>query len=217
MKKINTTNKCINMKLIKVPKYLGDLFINMRNDTNIGTLNTDSSQQLAIKLNNSLKGSVPMDHRVIKKHKDNTVVVNTELDIVGIIDGEIQILPVINKEYLDFKKKIQSAETDTNQARLVNYFEEIKKGDSYARIKQQELDNKERRKLMYEKRRERLERSDVLNLIFKAYEKNSFWTVKDLANFTGQPVAYIQELITEVADLNKNDHKITYGLKPEYQ
>ncbi|KAI5173208.1 transcription initiation factor TFIIF subunit beta [Pancytospora epiphaga] len=74
-----------------------------------------------------------------------------------------------------------------------------------------------RKIMLQEKKRERLDSQDVYDMIFNAYEKRPLWTVKDLADFTGQPTAYIQELIADICVLNKKDHRHAYELKPEYK
>ena len=67
-----------------------------------------------------------------------------------------------------------------------------------------------------EKRRERLDKPDAINLIFKAFEKNESWSIKDLSDYTGQPMAFVQEIVSEVCELNKEDHRSLYYLKNEY-
>ena len=54
-------------------------------------------------------------------------------------------------------------------------------------------------------------------MVFKAFEKYSSWTVKDLADFCGQPVAFIQEIVSDICVLNKKDLKNMYELRPEYR
>jgi transcription initiation factor TFIIF subunit beta len=67
-------------------------------------------------------------------------------------------------------------------------------------------------------KRERLEKTKLLELIFKAFRKQDYWTLKDLNNHCNQPVNYLKEVLNEVCSYNTSGkHKSTYELKPEYR
>jgi len=67
-------------------------------------------------------------------------------------------------------------------------------------------------------KRERLEKTKLLELIFKAFRKQDYWTLKDLNTYCNQPVNYLKEVLSEVCSYNTSGkHKSTYELKPEYR
>ncbi|EUB62625.1 General transcription factor IIF subunit 2 [Echinococcus granulosus] len=64
----------------------------------------------------------------------------------------------------------------------------------------------------------RREREDVLQDLFKAFEKHQYYAFKDLLLLTKQPVAYLTELLKEIAVFNSRPpHQNMWELKPEYR
>lgn len=150
--------------------------------------------------------------------KDSPFPEEGSFSIQGVINKECFIRPVINEKYLEYKKAMQSlAEQNESTVKMIDYFAEVRKGEKYGSLKEMDILARKRKKQLQDKKRERLDKQDVIDIIFNAFEKHEFWTVRDLADFSGQPVAYIQELVSEICVLNKKDHRNTYELKPEYK
>ncbi|KAL5107339.1 General transcription factor IIF subunit 2 [Taenia crassiceps] len=64
----------------------------------------------------------------------------------------------------------------------------------------------------------RREREDVLQDIFKAFEKHQYYAFKDLLLLTKQPVTYLTEILKEIAVFNSRPpHQNMWELKPEYR
>ncbi len=220
MKSPNNENVKNKTYIVKLPKYLGEEILKCKNNEQIGTFKYLENNKVEFELDKKLKlEKIPIQHTVTFKNRiTKGCVMNDSMDIVGNLGEDCYILPVINAEYLKFKNEMKEKfSSSVKEAKISNYYDYVQKGEKYAGIKIQEAINKERKQQIRSRRRERLEKPDVLDLMFKAYEKYSFWTIKDLADFCGQPVAYIQELIGEIADLDKKDHKGTYVLKPQYK
>ncbi|XP_077301486.1 general transcription factor IIF subunit 2-like [Arctopsyche grandis] len=116
--------------------------------------------------------------------------------IEGTVNKECFVQPVVNAEYLKFKRSLK--ETENEKVKVLDYFAEVKRNGKYSSLREMEVLAKKRKQMLQEKKRERLEREDVLEILFNAFEKHDLWTVRDLADFSGQPVAYIQELVNEV-------------------
>ncbi|XP_037956338.1 general transcription factor IIF subunit 2-like [Teleopsis dalmanni] len=67
-------------------------------------------------------------------------------------------------------------------------------------------------------RKYRADKYDVMETIFEAFEKQQFYSLKDLAKITAQPVIYLKELLNEVCDYNLNHpNKNLWELKKEYR
>ncbi|PVV05440.1 hypothetical protein BB560_000038 [Smittium megazygosporum] len=68
-----------------------------------------------------------------------------------------------------------------------------------------------------ETRLERIPRSELIDLLFNAFEKYQYWTLKGLIEFTKQPTMYLREVLNEIAALNKRGpYSSMYSLKPEF-
>lgn len=220
-------NKKVTVWIAKLPKYITSIILDSNKKLNIGKLLVDKNEKdnsidIKINLSKDIKAfNIPIDHVVEIKNKEKKLYLiknaGDKYSIEGMANKECLIKPVINAMYLEYKKnKIKNNDTKKT-IKIFDYFSEVKKGERYGLLKEVDILAKKRKIMLQEKKRERLDRKYVLDMIFNAFEQHEFWTVKDLADFTGQPVAYIQELITEICVLNKADHKNSYELKPEYK
>ncbi|KAI9504280.1 transcription initiation factor IIF, beta subunit-domain-containing protein [Coemansia spiralis] len=64
----------------------------------------------------------------------------------------------------------------------------------------------------------RMDRKDLMNLLFASYEKYPYWSLKGLVEHTRQPTAYLKEVLSDIAKLNKRGpYTGTYSLKPEFR
>lgn len=232
---LNSEKKKLSVWLTKVPKYLGEQILKLRKGSVVGTLNVERSSlaevpALKIKLSNALLGTgIPTEHIIeikdkekpmylVSHSKDGAVLNEGAMEVEGIINKECFIRPVINSEYLQYKRRMKSTEQSTEErVKVIDYFAEVKRNAKYSTLKEMEMLARKRKQMLQDKKRERLEKADVMEIVFNAFEKHERWTVRDLADFSGQPVAYIQEIVNEICVLNKKDHKNTYELKPEYK
>lgn len=137
---------------------------------------------------------------------------NRSCCIEGRINKECNVVPVINKEYISFKKE---ANKQTVQRRALT----LNKSDITTDKSKNDIDalHKKRKRLLMEKKRERLDKNEVMDIIFRAYETKEAWTSKELADFCGQPIAYIHEILPEICTMNKKDQKNSWNLKDEYK
>ncbi|CAL8077821.1 unnamed protein product [Calicophoron daubneyi] len=64
----------------------------------------------------------------------------------------------------------------------------------------------------------RREKDDVMQDLFKAFERHQYYTIRDLVLLTKQPVSYLTEILKEIAIFNpRAPHKNMWELKPEYR
>ncbi|KAN0061229.1 hypothetical protein ACQY0O_006969 [Thecaphora frezii] len=63
----------------------------------------------------------------------------------------------------------------------------------------------------------RMPRNELLDLLFAAFEKWQFWSIKKLRAETQQPESYLREVLASIADLHKRGPYVgNYSLKPEF-
>ncbi|KAI5192462.1 transcription initiation factor TFIIF subunit beta [Nematocida minor] len=136
--------------------------------------------------------------------------------IDGVVTDEVYIKPKITPEYLKYKKERAAV---LNVKKDVKAVDSLKDGIRMERYGATEHDvmARKRKKMLMEKKRERLDQSEVMDILFRAFEEYPYWSVKDLADRSGQPQAYILELLANIATLNKKTHRNMYELKPEYK
>ncbi|KAL6079440.1 General transcription factor IIF subunit 2 [Balamuthia mandrillaris] len=64
----------------------------------------------------------------------------------------------------------------------------------------------------------RLDRQDLINLLFLHFEQKPYWTLKDLLHVTKQPTVWLKQILTELCTINKKGpNKNKWELKPEYK
>lgn len=225
---LNDDKRGLAVWLAKVPKYLGEKIMSLPKETVVGSLviskdGSSGKPSVQIKLSEALRSSgIPSQHIVdIKDRESGMYIVNSSangVSIAGSVNKECFIRPVINAEYLRYKRSIKaSAEGTESKVKVLDYFAEVKRSAKYSSLREMEILARKRKAMLQSKKRERLDKDDIMEIVFKAFEKHDNWTVRDLADFSGQPVAYIQEIVSEICVLNKRDHKNSYELKPEYK
>ncbi|KAK1402672.1 transcription initiation factor IIF subunit beta [Heracleum sosnowskyi] len=67
-------------------------------------------------------------------------------------------------------------------------------------------------------KRSRRDRSELEDTIFKLFERQPKWTLKQLVQETDQPAQFLREILNELCVYNKRgSNQGTYELKPEYK
>lgn len=215
---IETKNSDVTVWLAKFPSYLAKKILAQDSDTNIGTITINPKKLNEIKLELSkeiLKTGIPSDYTMkFTEIKQNVYILNKDeksAKIEGIVTKECKVCPVINQSYINYKKRA----SQENLSKQTVVMQEVG-FDKLGSIKELEGLAKKRKKMLQDKKRERLDKQEVMDIIFKAFEDNEAWTAKDLADFSGQPLAYISEILPEICYLNKKDQRSTWLLKDEY-
>ncbi|MCO5551439.1 hypothetical protein L7F22_004942 [Adiantum nelumboides] len=68
-----------------------------------------------------------------------------------------------------------------------------------------------------ETKRIRIERGVLEDLVFKLFEQQPYWTLKQLVGETQQPEAFLKEVMSEICIYNKRGpNQGKYELKPEF-
>lgn len=224
---LNGYNKDMKIWLVKVPLFLAERILSQDSEITIGELEVTKATptepaSLNLRLSNEFcAGNFPSSFDVrITARENNMYVVKTgekSADVEGVINNECYITPEINAEYLAYKCSVGfKSDAKRNNVQVIDYLKEGKKGEKFGSLRELEYLARKRKKMLLDKKRERLGKNEVMDLVFKAFEKYPSWTVKDLADFCGQPVAFIQEIVSDICVLNKKDLKNSYELKPEY-
>ncbi|GBG62670.1 hypothetical protein CBR_g31689 [Chara braunii] len=69
-----------------------------------------------------------------------------------------------------------------------------------------------------EGKRIRQDRNDLEDVVFKLFDEQSFWPLKQLVQKTQQPVAFLKEVLNDLCIYNKRgQHQGMYEMKPEYK
>ncbi|KCZ77212.1 hypothetical protein H311_01780 [Anncaliia algerae PRA109] len=215
---IDTTKSENTFWLVKFPPFLAEKLGKIHNDAQIGEISISPEGEISFILSNiMISQGFPTDYSISTVTKSEKIYLLKDGSIEGYSVKEIYINPVQNDIYYEFitnrnKNIYKEAET-----KVINYKSEGKVSKGFGSLSDVEFIARNRKRLLQAKKRERLDKNEVIDMIFRAFEKHKQWSVRDLADFTGQPLAYIQELLPDICNVNKKDHKGFYELKPEFR
>lgn len=108
--------------------------------------------------------------------------------IRGKVEQECQLKPILNDEYRSIMK-MRNVESNRPR-RTVQVVESGSAGIQVGlipHVNETELLLKKKRKFEPDTRKERLPKAEVMDLVFKAFEKFAHWTLKGLVDYTQQP------------------------------
>ena len=223
---IDAEKKNISVWLVKLPSFLVARILEMKEESEVGEIlvgapSEDSPATIQFKLSPELlEEGFPSDYTLNFTNKSERIYLFREsagFRIEGYINKEIFINPELNETYFAFTRNRARSEGSQSSTKVINYMREGIQCERFGSVSELEYLDRKRRKIRQAKKRVRLEKSDIIDILFKAFEKRDAWTIRDLADFTGQPVAFIQKIVPRICTMNKRDYKNLYELKPEYR
>ncbi|KRH94423.1 Transcription initiation factor IIF subunit beta [Pseudoloma neurophilia] len=225
---LDLKTKDVSVWLVKFPPFLSKILENCKDEAEIGTIEiikpdeNSATAQLKIEINTVdvdftvqwnemkqimyvLKGSVSESETESSKK---------DLRLEGRVSKEVFIAPQFNDKYIKFKQNIEPQKKAV--VKVIDQSTKIRP-ERHTTISEMEAIARRRKKMLQQNKRERLERTEVMDIIFGAFEVQEQWTIRDLAEYSGQPVAYISEILQEIGELNKGDFRGSWSLKDEYR
>ncbi|KAJ2003966.1 hypothetical protein GGI04_001158 [Coemansia thaxteri] len=137
------------------------------------------------------------------------------ISMTGTVHHECTVTPEYNDEYKNIMRK-RVLERHENARK-------IKTGDlsSFNRSmlggKASGFDTS-KKKLKPDTKTARMERKDLMELLFVGFAKHQYWGFKGLVETTRQPASYLKEVLADIAILNKRGPYVSmYSLKPEFR
>jgi transcription initiation factor TFIIF subunit beta len=144
----------------------------------------------------------------------------TPIAIEGTIDQECNVQPKLTPQYQNLlRQRHMDASRPKRSIKLLDSSAESRQIGLIAPVSEaQLLMNKKKRLASPETKKERLPREELMDLLFTAFEKYSFWSFKGLVEYTNQPAVFLKELLAEIAIYNtRGPYKTMYQLKPEFE
>ncbi|GBC04041.1 hypothetical protein RclHR1_05490004 [Rhizophagus clarus] len=72
-------------------------------------------------------------------------------------------------------------------------------------------------KVSIDQKTTRMPKNELIDLLFGAFEKYTYWTLRALKDYAKQPESYLKDVLNEIAILDKRgSYNNCYHLKPEY-
>ncbi|CAI2192727.1 20044_t:CDS:2 [Funneliformis geosporum] len=74
-----------------------------------------------------------------------------------------------------------------------------------------------KQKIPIDQKTTRMPKNELIDLLFGAFEKYTYWTLRGLKDYAKQPESYLKDVLNEIALLDKRgSYNNCYHLKPEY-
>jgi len=165
--------------------------------------------------------TIPREHKFqISEIQNQTLAVYSEtidtkkLAVEGVVVQKGECRPQATKDYMSLKqenfRRVQQPQRSVMQL--------DKAVVSYKPISMHVNDVADKEKKKEQGKKSREDKDKVQDMLFRAFEKHQYYTLKDLEKITRQPIPYLKEILREICIYNaKNPHKNMYELKPEYR
>ncbi|KAJ1656306.1 hypothetical protein IWQ61_004104 [Dispira simplex] len=218
-----------NVWLVKVPLFLADRWRNIDQEKqDLGkvriydTPDPEGNTLSIILSDDPQHKDIPQEYklRVVNNQVDNLYVFSENEDnhataLRGVVHHECSATPVYNDVYRSIMHQ-RMAQADKGN-RKVQFMTERDRRSLMAPEMQESGNMVRKRAIDLDSRSARMERSVLMDKIFRCFEEHPYWAMKGFVEVTGQPVAYLKEILDEVATFHrKGSYSQTYSLKPEY-
>lgn len=229
---LDITNADRRVWLVKVPDYLSERLNELEEDgLDIGSVRIykatqDTPAKVMVKLAESGPcGDMPKDYSMAfskcdqKMHLFSEDIAGRATRIEGRVDKEFYMKPVMNDEYRQvMSKRREAASRPKRTIQMVTDIHEPTKLGLIKHHREQDLIRAQKARIVPDERRERLPKKDVMDILFKAFERMPHWNFTGLVQLCQQPTVYLKEILGEIAVYNKRGpYKNLYELKPEYK
>ncbi|XP_064878180.1 general transcription factor IIF subunit 2 isoform X4 [Oncorhynchus nerka] len=221
--------------LVKVPKYLSQQWAKASGRGEVGKLRIGKNQgkaEVEFTLNEDLTmidslGDKPSGVQAPRDHPftmqtvgGQTLAVFTEtqserISLEGLVVQKAECRPAVSENYMKLKR-LQIEEL----SKPVRLSQQLEKAvtTNYKPVANHSYNLEYDRKKKEEGKRARVDKQQVLDMLFSAFEKHQYYNIKDLVDITKQPVSYLKEILRDIGIYNvKGTHKNTWELKPEYR
>lgn len=218
--------------LVKVPDYLADRLEQLDEDgLDLGVVRatpSSGSTPAQVKLllgHNGPCGDLPLEYTLQLSKCDQTMHLFCEdlagraLLVEGKVEQECQLKPVLNEQYREvMRQRNETANRPKRSIQVVDSVSDTIQMGLIPHVSEAAMLAARKRKFEPDQKRERLPKDEVMDMLFRAFERLPHWTFKALVDHTQQPSAYLKDILGEIAIYNtRGPYKNLYELKPEYK
>ncbi|XP_031702802.1 general transcription factor IIF subunit 2 isoform X3 [Anarrhichthys ocellatus] len=225
--------------LVKVPKYLSQQWAKATGRGDVGKLrickyvkqlNTNEITEVSFTLNEELTVIEGIEDKTVSAPRDHPFTMQTvggqmlavftetssdKVALEGVVVQRAECRPAVSESYMKLKR-LQIEEL-AKPVRLSQQLDRVVTSN-YKPVANHTYNLEYERKKKEEGKRARLDKQQVLDMLFSAFEKHQYYNIKDLVDITKQPVIYLKEILRDIGIYNvKGTHKNTWELKPEYR
>eukprot|EP00158_Paraphelidium_tribonemae_P001651 Partr_v1_DN24656_c0_g1_i2_m59796 putative factor iif len=228
--------------LVKVPSFLaekwrsagpraqlGSVTIGKNEENSSGTPSVSLSLLPEHALNSGGSDQVPQNYSVKFIAKPENVFVFSQdgpqhaHEIDGTVQYEFHATPVIDENYRNIMRmRRQAAEKPQRTTQFVEAKGNVQGVSqvtkSFLASTSLAIPPSNRKRKAEDFRRDRMPKEDLIEIVFKAFSRQEYWSLKEMVEYTNQPVAFMKEILGETCVyIARGPYKTKYQLKPEFQ
>jgi len=147
--------------------------------------------------------------------KDAIPAQQDKIQIEGKVVQRAECTPVPSKQYMSLKK-----EAITEAGKPVRTVKKLDKNvtTTFKPVANHTMNIQYEKQKKLDGKRMRDDKEKVMEILFALFEKHQYYNIKDLAQHTRQPIAYLRQILNEVCMYNvKPPNRNMWELKPEYR
>lgn len=218
--------------LVKVPDYIADRLADLdESNLDLGVVRVTPNpvggpaQVNLLLAPHGPCGDLPLEYTLQLSKCDQTMHLFCEdlsgraVMIEGKVEQECQLRPILNEQYRDvMRRRNETANRPRRTVQMVDVESRDIQVGLIPHVSEYEMLSKRKKRYEPEMRRERLPREEVMDILFRAFERIPHWTFKALEEHTRQPATYLKEILGEITIYNsRGPYKNLYELRPEYR
>lgn len=235
---LDCTNSSRGVWLVKVPKYISQRWEKVPGNMDVGKLKITRNANRKLDITFSLSEAViamdtsetiPKEHkfaignvhhqtlgvfsRVPASSSSSILAESDKLCLEGKVIQRAECRPIGNSTYM--KLKMQEFRKSAVPARTVKKLDDVV---VVAPVSHHKNTFEPFAKKKVEIKKVRDDKDKVMGMLFAAFEKHQYYSLRHLVGITNQPVTYLKEILNEMCNYcMKKPHKSMYELKPEYR
>ncbi|EDW60243.1 general transcription factor IIF subunit 2 isoform X1 [Drosophila virilis] len=229
-KKMDMSKASRGIWLVKVPNYVAQMWEQAPNDMQVATMRMEKSgddkepAKVKLILSQDLMQLAPdkllaseHDLKLCKAIKGArlTGIFSTVDDTDSVMEGwvthKMECLPICNAQYLKMKQQSIRGVRPMRSAEALNHIvKSYKPVSNHAHNKDDGKRRKDATKV--------LSKENIMDMLFQAFEKHQYYTLKDLQFITKQSVFVLKAILKDIGDYSKDPaHRQMWELKEEYR
>ncbi|GAB5589447.1 hypothetical protein Unana1_04347 [Umbelopsis nana] len=220
---LNISNIATKIWLVKVPNFLAEKWKNADQDSmNLGTVKLVLPE-------NEMTADIPKEYsiKIPSGEVENKYVFASNSHgaatrVVGKIHHECHVSPANWKTYRDImRKRVYEADRPVRSVQVLGQNSQpifapgassgmpASDFSSFIPSKKPRVDKE---------KATRMPRNELMDMLFAAFERYPYWSLKGIVEHTRQPMQYLKEILGEICILNKRGpYTSMYQLKAEYK
>jgi len=218
------------LRIRRVPGMRADVQFTLSDSICAPITGLSEHESLNLVRNSSTSQAIPKEHKFkissiatqtlgvfshIPGDKEAVPPVADRIQIEGRVVQRAECGPINNKSYMNIKREAITKAGEPMR-KVMKLDKNVTSSFKPVANHQMNINYDKQKKLVGKKMRD--DKDKVMEILFALFEKHQYYNIKDLAQETRQPIAYLKQILNEVCNYNvKPPNRNMWELKPEFR